>query len=422
MSKASHWLVRVAPYIAATGKTGRFNLDGSVRWSRSKAKAIYASNNGLTTLDVNQDGVIQMPERSVPVVSLANAKPVDYRKSYFTWSVGANYEIQTDVALFARVSRGARFNANRVLFGGGVREDGSIADALAVNFVNQQEAGIKFRSGGFFANLTAFRATTAESNELVIPVHRTINNKYRSYGLELEGGLDYGVFHLTGGATYTHARIVDSQVTPALNGYIPYRQADLIFQASPQVAIDGFRLGASFIGTTFSYASDVNELKMPGYVLTGAFASYAITPALQLSVNAQNLFNVLAITELGIWSDTLPTNGTNAARAFPGRNFSATIAPPARSSLWCDARLGGAVDAGGGGGAGRRGGADRPVRRPGAEAHRRRSRPGGRGESRRSLLYRFPYRARCRTRRNARSGATAGAPDHRPAISRSGRQ
>ncbi|MGK3933823.1 hypothetical protein ABI069_14670, partial [Enterococcus faecium] len=91
------------------------------------------------------------------------------------------------------VSRGARFNANRVLFGGGVREDGSIADALAVNFVNQQEAGIKFRSGGFFANLTAFRATTAESNELVIPVHRTINNKYRSYGLELEGGLDYGV-------------------------------------------------------------------------------------------------------------------------------------------------------------------------------------------------------------------------------------
>ncbi|MGQ7451836.1 hypothetical protein ACTGUK_10465, partial [Streptococcus suis] len=114
-----------------------------------------------------------------------------------------------------------------------------------------------------------------------------------------------------------HARIVDSQVTPALNGYIPYRQADLIFQASPQVAIDGFRLGASFIGTTFSYASDVNELKMPGYVLTGAFASYAITPALQLSVNAHNLFNVLAITELGIWSDTLPTNGTNAARASP---------------------------------------------------------------------------------------------------------
>lgn len=314
-----------APYIAATWKAGRLNLDGSVRWNSSKADGIYASNNGLTTLDVDQDGSIQVPERSVPVVSLANAKPVDYRKNYFTWSVGANYELQTDLALFARVSRGARFNADRVLFGGGVRDNGSIADDVAVNFVNQQEAGVKYRSGGFFANVTAFRATTAESNEIIIPQQRTINNKYRSYGVELEGGLNYGIFQLTGGATYTHARIVESEVTPALNGNTPYRQAALIFQASPQIAIDGFKLGANFIGTTSSYASDVNQLKIPGYVMTGAFASYAITPALQVSVNAQNLFNVLAITELGLSGDTLPTNGINTARAFPGRNISATI-------------------------------------------------------------------------------------------------
>ena len=315
-----------APYLAVTWKTGRLNIDGSVRYNISRANGIYAANNGLTTLDVNQDGVIQVPEQSVPVVNIANAKPVHYRENYFTWSVGANYEIQNDLALFARVSRGARFNADRVLFGGGVRDDGSIASKVAVNFVNQQEAGVKFRSGPFFANVTAFRATTAESNEIIIPQQRTINNRYRSYGVELEGGFDRGIFHLAGGATYTHARIVDSEVTPALNGNIPYRQADFIFQASPSIVVDGFAVGANVIGTTSSYSSDLNQLKIPGYVLTGAFASYLITPAIKVSVNAQNIFNKLAITELGISSDTLPANGINTARAFPGRNISATIA------------------------------------------------------------------------------------------------
>ncbi|KQM67683.1 TonB-dependent receptor [Sphingomonas sp. Leaf17] len=315
-----------APYLAATWKTGRLNIDGSVRWNSSKADGIYATNTGLSTIDVNQDGVIQNVERAVPVVNLAAAQSVNYRKSYFTWSIGANYEIQTDLAMFARVSRGARFNADRVLFGGGVRTDGSIADEIAVNFVNQQEAGVKYRAGPFFANVTAFRATTAETNEIVIPRQMLISNKYRSYGLELEAGLDYDVFHLTGGATYTHARITESEVTPAFNGNTPYRQAALIFQASPSIELDRFSIGANIIGTTSSYASDLNQLKIPGYVLTGAFASFAVTPALRLSVNAQNIFNTLAITELGQSTDTLPTSGINTARAFPGRNISATIA------------------------------------------------------------------------------------------------
>lgn len=314
-----------APYIAATWKAGRLNLDGSVRFNRSKADGTYATNTGLSIIDVNQDGVIQNPERAVPVVNLAAAKSVNYRKNYFTWSVGANYEVMDDLALFGRVSRGARFNADRVLFGGGVRDDGSIADKIAVNFVNQQEAGVKFRSGGVFANVTAFRATTAEANEIIIPQQRVINNNYRSYGVELEAGFDYGIFHLTGGATYTHARITKSEVSPALDGNTPYRQAALIFQASPSIVLDRFSIGANFIGTTSSYASDANQLKIPGYVLTGAFASYSITPDLRVSVNAQNIFDVLAITELGQSTDTLPANGINTARAFPGRNISATV-------------------------------------------------------------------------------------------------
>ena len=313
-----------APYIALSWKTGGLSLDGSVRYNSSKAEGIYAGSVNRV-IDVNQDGVIQTPERVVPVVSLAAAKPVDYRKNYFTWSVGANYELNPGLAAFARVSRGARFNADRVLFGGGVRDDGSIADNVAVNFVNQQELGLKYRGGAMYANLTAFRATTAEANELVIPVQQIINNKYRSYGLEAEGGGDWGLFHLIAGATYTHARITDSQVTPALNGNTPYRQAALIFQATPSIGNDVFSIGANVTGTTSSYAADVNTLKMPGYVLTSLFGSYALTPSIKLSVNAQNIFNVLAITEVGQVQDRIPADGVTTARSALGRNISATI-------------------------------------------------------------------------------------------------
>ncbi|WP_167075296.1 TonB-dependent siderophore receptor [Sphingomonas vulcanisoli] len=315
-----------APYLAVTFKTGALNLDGSVRFNSSKASGFYAGNTGLSTIDVNQDGIIQTPERSVPVVNLAASQPVNYRKNYFTYSVGANYELMRDLAVFARVSRGARFNADRILFGGGVRSDGSVADAVAVNYVNQQEAGIKFRKGSFYTNLTAFRATTAESNEIVIPQQAIINNTYRSYGVEFEGGIDRGIFHLVAGATYTHARIVNSQVSPALNGNIPYRQAALIFQATPSISTDRFAVGTNITGTTSSYASDLNMLKMPGYVLTNAFAYYNLTSAIRVSVNAQNLFNVIAITEVGQGPDVVPANGIDTARAFPGRNVSASIA------------------------------------------------------------------------------------------------
>ncbi len=315
-----------APFVQLSWKLGGLNLDGSARYNSSKAEGSYASNTGLSVIDVNQDGVIQVPERTVPVVNLRAAQPVNYRKDYLTWSVGANYELRSDLAAFARVSRGARFNADRVLFGGGVRPDGSISKQVAVNFVNQQEGGLKFRSGATGLNVTVFRATTAESNELVIPRQQTINNKYRSWGVELEGNVRYGIFRLTGGATYTHARIRENETNPALNGNTPYRQADFIFQATPSIAAEGFEIGANVIGTTSSYASDLNTLKMPGYVVTNGFVSYDVTPAVRVSVTAQNLFNTLAITEIGIAQDAVPANGINTARAFPGRTVSGSVA------------------------------------------------------------------------------------------------
>lgn len=313
-----------APYFGANFQIGGLNVGGSIRYNISSASGFYAGPSRLGMIDVNQDGRIQTPERGVPVVDLNAAQPVDYRKSYLTYSVGVNYEIAHDVAVFGRVSRGARFNADHLLFGGGVREDGSIADEVAVNFVDQQDLGIKLRSGPLFANVTAFRALTAETNEIAVPVQMLVKNHYRSYGVEFEGGFDRGIFHLLGGATYTHARISESEVDPTLDGHIPYRQAAIVFQATPSIDTGRFVVGLNVTGTTSSYAGDSNTLKMPGYVLTNGFASFDVTPTIRLGLNAQNLFNVTAVTEIGRPRDYIPADGIASARTFAGRNVTAS--------------------------------------------------------------------------------------------------
>lgn len=63
------------------------------------------------------DGIISAPEQSVSLVDKANPSPVDYDFRYQSYSVGANYRISQDAALFARASRGGHANANRLSFG-----------------------------------------------------------------------------------------------------------------------------------------------------------------------------------------------------------------------------------------------------------------------------------------------------------------
>jgi hypothetical protein len=129
-----------------------------------------------------------------------------------------------------------------------------------------------------------------------------------------EGGFDRGIFHLLGGATYTHARISESEVDPTRDGHIPYRQAAIVFQATPWIDTGRFAVGLNATGTTSSYAGDSNTLKMPGYVMTNGFASFDVTPAIRLGLNAQNPVNVVAVTEIGRPRDYIPADGIASAR------------------------------------------------------------------------------------------------------------
>ncbi|MFN3228220.1 MAG: TonB-dependent receptor domain-containing protein [Asticcacaulis sp.] len=313
----------VAPYLFASADFGRFNVEASVRRDSGEASGSYAGAVQMPNFDVNGDGTIQFPERSVSFVNYAGAKPVNYDWSYTSYSLGGTYRHTDNLSLFARYSKGGRANADRLLFGK-VRDDGSVAKPDAVDFVKQFEAGVKYRQGTLALYVTAFAAETEEQN-YEATTQRFIDRIYEAKGIELEGSWRMGNFRVNGGATYTKAEITKDALSPAQVGNRPRRQAEWVYQLTPTWSVDRYSLGANFIGTTDAYASDDNQLVMPGYIQTNLFADYKLTEALTVSLNVNNAFDVLGITEVEEGSITANTTNYVRARAINGRTSTVSL-------------------------------------------------------------------------------------------------
>jgi outer membrane receptor protein involved in Fe transport len=312
-----------APYVSVAGKFGDLNIDLSLRSDHGEASGRYAGAVQRTNLDVNGDGVIQPTEASVSVIDKANASPVDYSWNYVSWSAGANYQFNPDLAAFGRVSRGGRANADRLLFGK-IRPDGSVASEDAVDMVDQVEAGVKYRRDGFGLFATVFWAKTQEQN-YEATTQKFFDREYKAQGVELEASYRLGDFAITGGATYTDAEISKDVLNPAVVGNRPRRQAQWVYQLAPTWNHDRLSAGASIIGTTDAYAQDDNRLVFPAFAQVNAFAAYDLTESLSLSVNANNLFDTLGLTESEEGSITPNVDNVIRARSINGRTVTATL-------------------------------------------------------------------------------------------------
>ncbi len=319
-----------APFASVNYHIGRIAIGASIRYDFGSAKGRMISADlgggrvGTVARDMNGDGVISPAEQKVGVSPLTAPAPVDYDYHYLSYSTGINFRIADPLAVFARYSRGARANADRLLFTPAVSNTTGalLMPSAAYDPVKQAEVGVKYRTDLLTLNLTGFWAKSQDSN--VDPVtSQFISRDYEAKGLEFEGGLRRGVFGLTAGATYTHARIVKDRVNPAFEGNTPRHQAAFIFQATPQLMIEDFTIGATFVGTTDSYAQDNNLLKVPGFVTTNGFVQARVADRMTLLFNVNNLFDVAAFT--GFDESSIPASGIVRGRPLNGRTVSATV-------------------------------------------------------------------------------------------------
>ncbi len=309
-----------APYAAFTVEANeQLTFEASVRWDMGRVTGSYAGA-AQSQIDVNGDGTIQPNETSVSSINHAVSSPVNYKYNYGSYSVGANYKLNGNTALFTRYSTGYSAKADRILFTPNVFSNG---DATGVkDKLDQFELGYKnnFKQGGLF--ITAFYAKVKEAGGYEATTQKVIENNYKSFGLEIEGVYKpSNNFDLRGSLTYTKAEITDG----SNKGNKPRRQSPLIYNVVPTYSSKNFSGGISFIGTGKSFAQDDNKLNFKGYVMVNPFINYRFTKSIMASINANNLLNTLGITEAEEGSITENQNNIIRARSITGRTVSATV-------------------------------------------------------------------------------------------------
>lgn len=306
-----------APYASASWGFGDWSLEASVRRDMGKASGSYAGAV-QSSRDMNGDGIISQVEQSVSGIDLGNPQLVNYDWGYNSYSVGANYQYSRDWAIFGRVSQGGRANADRLLFGK-VRADGSVAKEDAIDQVKQYELGSKSRHGNLNLFATLFFAETDEQN-FEATTQQFFDRVYKAKGIELESSYRIGDFDLRGSVTWTDAEISKDALDPSVVGNTPRRQADFIYSLLARYTMDKAQVGVSLVGTSASYAQDNNDLKFDGYTQVNAFANYELAQNLTVSVNINNLFDTIGITEAE--QGSVPANGIITARTINGRTAS----------------------------------------------------------------------------------------------------
>ncbi|MEY3886989.1 MAG: Vitamin transporter BtuB precursor [Pseudomonadota bacterium] len=280
-----------SPYAVLGWEKGALSLDGSLRSDQQVATGSYnqASNNQFK------------PE---------NTQAINYTKNFNSYSFGGNYQLDKDTALFARVSQGAAFNADRIMFDPKKMPlDGS--GVVPINEVKQVEGGVKLRNGNLSTFVTLFNAKTDESN-YDATTQKSSSNKYDASGVEVEAGYKMGAFRINGGVTVTNAKIVASGLTPN-------RQAKVVYQLSPSYVLGDATIGAAIVGT--SSAKDAQgsgyDVTLPAYTVINAFANFNVGKNAVATLGVNNLTNVLGYTE--------SNDGRMAARAINGRSVKAGL-------------------------------------------------------------------------------------------------
>lgn len=326
-----------APYGSANYQIGRLAIGGSLRFDRGDVSGqilgadLGGSRVGTAAMDINRDGVISVAETKVAVTPLDQPGNVKYGYSYASYSAGVNYRISPTTSAFARYSRGARAAAERILFSPAQNSatGGLNNPRVAYSPVKQAEVGFKLRDKSYSLYLTGFWASTAENNLQIgadstgQTIVLTIDRTYSAKGIELEGEVHHGPFSLALGATYVKAKIDKDVNDASVVGHTPRHQPKLFFQARPQFEQGKVTLGATINGTTSSFAQDTNVLKQPGYVIANPFVFYRPVPRIELGLQAYNVFNQLAIVQLG--ASAIPAGGMANAQVLNGRTVSGSL-------------------------------------------------------------------------------------------------
>lgn len=318
-----------APYLNLDFNTGRWDFDGSVRFESMQANGwAHAGGTEFNTPVLANGNTVQIPT----IISNGPGEFLDYSRSYTAYSLGGLFKLTDNLSLFARTSRGGRFNSDRQTLSGKIGADGKLTRAgeiAAVDMVNQHELGVKTRgnigSGRYTVEATLLMGDFKQSNyePTITPQCPTggciIDSKYKSSGLEFYGTYQVSGFSLVANATYTKAK-------RELAGASSWSRApdlpDLTYTLSGSYDfVSPFSVGANVTGQTG--AINGAGTGVPAGQTVGAFVKYRPLKNLELGLQAYNLFDAFDLRGGGGIQDA--ATGLIGVGSAPGRSLRATI-------------------------------------------------------------------------------------------------
>jgi iron complex outermembrane receptor protein len=277
-------------YVNDEFSIGDLHIDAGVRWERDKA----------TALDGNQAAVNQpvQPGTAGVLTTVGSTFDGTYTtrkatKKAVAYTVGANYLITPNLSIYARYANGFQMN-----------------NVDAITGIELYEAGVRYQMNRFISgSATVFRTNFRNQNyNFADPLNPSqqsnINADLRTNGVEVDLNvrpIDW--FSVDFQGVFQDPKLVNLAINGAnqdgFEGNRPERTPAKLFTITPTVKLPN-GLGEvygryKYIGKIFADAG--NGVALPSYGVTSVGASFNLSDRLQLSVNADNIFDVVGLTE-----------------------------------------------------------------------------------------------------------------------------
>ena len=310
----------VSPYAELEYKLGHLSLDAGIRHSVVEENATIE-----TTQSVNANTTATGANPALASFQAGSGNYVQDPLSFNTnvWTVGANFVLTKNLAVFARYSSDARFISLTDLTEN--YHSGRIGTAgNPTNYIKQGEVGVKTGAGNWSFFLTAFRIdlTNIFMNEVITnPITQVQTNQASfqnnlSQGVELESmwsplpGLSLGLSGVADDSVLTDNNVEKqtllngSTVLIDDNGLVPARTPKLYGSVSASYRFHDTPWGTpsvngslQYTGKRFSDLANSNPTPLAAFNETVLGASFVTHSGFTLRIEVNNAFNNFGITE-----------------------------------------------------------------------------------------------------------------------------
>ncbi|MCW4462724.1 TonB-dependent receptor [Sphingomonas sp. BT-65] len=295
--------------------TPELRIDGGVRWQRHIVDATLRTPSGTVDLDGNPNTLY---DNAVNV--LGGPRQLHYADSAWSWTAGINYDITSQIGVFARYSRGNSFP----MF------DNLREGLTQIAEVETYEGGLKISTPlvSLYATLFHNKFDGLASSRLVNGVPIPEVGGAKTTGVEVEGAVrPFQGFSITAGGTWLDATYQDffTGGTVDNTGNRVQRQPRWAWRVTPAYEVDlgGVRpaLFATLQYTGDRFSDPENAQLLPNFYQLDAGITVDVGEHVTLAVTGNNLTDEIGLTEGNPRIIGGQGSGAILARPILGRSF-----------------------------------------------------------------------------------------------------